>query len=361
MWKAGDGVEDTISVREGEELNVEKLELYLQSEIPGLPAAPLTIKQFPSGHSNLTYSLQIGDWEAVLRRPPLGPVAPKAHDMQREYTVLKELHSHFPLAPKPYLFTADTSLVGNPFFVMERRHGVVLDTDFPPGVSVTPELCRSLSQTMVKELVRLHEVDYQATGLAQMTRPEGFMERQVQGWIGRYQGAKTDEVKGIDSLMQWLANHTPAESGSTVIHYDYKFNNAMFSDDLSSMVGLFDWEMTTVGDPLADLGAAMSYWIEAADPELLKYGLGKPPITVQEGFFTRREFIEAYARESGRDVSHIHFYVTFAYFKLAVIVQQIYYRYKAGQTRDPRFAHMDKTVHSLVQYALEMTNPAQGS
>jgi len=349
-------VGDTIEVRDGEQVDVTSLEAFLRARLPDLPAGTLMVRQFPAGHSNLTYSLQIGAWEAVLRRPPVGPVAAKAHDMEREYTILKELHPHFPLAPKPFLFTKDASIVGSPFFIMERKHGVVLDTDFPEGVQVTPELCQRLSHVMVRRLVDLHAIDHRRTALAQMTRPEGFMTRQVQGWSSRYERAKTDDVPGVDELMKWLTEHTPAESGSTVIHYDYKFNNAMFTPDLSQMVGVFDWEMTTVGDPLADVGTAMSYWIQADDPDLLKLGLGKPPVTVHDGFMTRRQFIEAYAQQSGRDVSHIHFYLTFAYFKLAVIVQQIFARWKAGQTHDARFAQMDQTVAHLVQYALMTTS-----
>lgn len=352
-------MKDTIPVRNGEELDRTRLESFLRARLPDLPAGTLEITQFPTGHSNLTYNLQIGSWEAVLRRPPLGPLAPKAHDMEREYTILKELHPHFALAPKPFLFTKDTSLVGSPFFIMERKHGVVLDTDFPDGMQVTPQACRRLSQAMVHQLVNLHAIDHTQTALAQMTRPEGFMTRQVQGWNSRYERAKTRQVRGVDELMKWLTQHTPVESGSAVIHYDYKFNNAMFTPDLLHMVGLFDWEMTTVGDPLADVGAAMSYWIQADDPDLLKLGLGKPPVTVHDGFMTRRQFIEAYGQQSGRDVSHIHFYLTFAYFKLAVIVQQIFARWKAGQTQDPRFAQMDKTVEHLVQYALTTTSPSQ--
>lgn len=346
---------DTIPVREGEALDLDRLIPFLRQHIPSFPDDAVEVTQFPTGASNLTYALRCRAMELVLRRPPLGPVAPKAHDMAREFHVLQALHPHFPLAPKVYAYADDPTILGSPFFVMERRHGIVLNTDFPAHVTATPELGRQLSQQMVDELVRLHRIDYQATPLAQMTKPDGFMIRQVEGWISRYQRAKTEEIKGVDALMKWLTNAVPAESGHAVIHYDYKFNNAMFDETLSQMVGLFDWEMTTVGDPLADVGAAMSYWIQADDPDLLKYGMGKPPVTVMDGFMTRREFIEAYAVVSGRDVSQIHFYLTFAYFKLAVIVQQIYYRYQAGQTTDARFANMNHAVAALIEYASQTT------
>jgi len=341
-----------IPVRAGEELDKDRLQQFLQKEIKGLPNGQLKVQQFGTGHSNLTYALQIGDWEAVLRRPPLGPVAPKAHDMEREYKILSALHPLFNTAPKPFVFSDDLSIVGSPFFVMERRYGYVLDSDFPEGVEPTPELGRKISEKMVDLLVELHSLDYQKTALAEMARPEGFMQRQVEGWIGRYKRAQTDQLEGVERLAEWMRANIPVSQAPAIIHYDFKLNNALFSEDFSEITGLFDWEMTTVGDPLADLGAAMSYWIQADDPELLKEGLGKAPVTVMEGFYSREEFIASYGKKSGRDVSDMNFYLTFAYFKLAVIVQQIYYRYKKGQTQDPRFAHFDQYVASLMAHAL---------
>jgi aminoglycoside phosphotransferase (APT) family kinase protein len=342
----------TIPVRQGEELNMESLLRFLRKSFPDLPHESLEIEQFSAGHSNLTYLLRIGDWEAVLRRPPLGPVAPKAHDMKREYEWLTEIHPIFPLAPKPLLFSSDESIIGSPFFLMELRKGIVLDSEFPPNIEPTPEICRNISETMVDTLVELHRLDYKKTKLVYMTQPDGFMERQVHGWIHRYERAKTEDIREVEALTKWLSEHIPSSCEATVIHYDYKLNNALFAlDDISRIVGLFDWEMTTVGDPLVDLAAAMSYWIQDNDPAILKFGFGKPPVTVYEGFYTRKEFIERYAEKSGRDVSNIHFYLTFAYFKLAVICQQIYYRYKRGQTNDERFKNFAQFVKSLVQYA----------
>ena len=235
---------------------------------------------------------------------------------------------------------------------MERKHGVLLDTDFPEGVVVTEELCRGISETMVDRLVSLHNIDYKKTRLAQMTKPEGFMERQVHGWISRYERAKTEDIPHVEELKKWMVHNIPTTQDSTIIHYDFKLNNAMFNEELTEMIGLFDWEMTTVGDPLADLGVAMGYWIEHGDSDLLKRGMGKPPITTFQGFMTRDEFIQSYGIKSGRDVSNIGFYLTFAYFKLAVICQQIYYRYKKGQTQDERFAQLNLFVSNLIQYAL---------
>ncbi|WP_040229209.1 phosphotransferase family protein [Bhargavaea cecembensis] len=342
---------ETILVRQGEELDVGRLTSFIRDRLPEAPEGELEIRQFSAGHSNLTYLLRIGEWEAVLRRPPLGPVAPKAHDMGREYAVLNALNPVFEPAPKPYVFSDDETIIGSPFFIMERRTGIVLDTDFPENIPYTPDLGKKISRLMVDKLAELHGIDYRKTALAEMARPEGFMKRQVDGWIGRYERAKTDEVPGIVELMDYLAANVPTSGAPAVIHYDYKLNNAMFSPDFGEMTGLFDWEMTTVGDPLADVAAAMSYWIQADDPELLKKGLGKPPVTVLDGFYTRKEFISAYAEKSGRDVSNIDYYLTFAYFKLAVICQQIYFRFKNGQTDDPRFAHFGKFVENLISHA----------
>ncbi|SEM91472.1 phosphotransferase family protein [Lihuaxuella thermophila] len=349
--------QDTIAVRRGEELNLSRLEHFLRKKIEGLDDSPLKIRQFPSGASNLTYLLSIGDWEAVLRRPPLGPVAPKAHDMAREYKILSKLHPVFPLAPKPYLFSDDEEIIGSPFFLMERRRGVVLDRGFPKPYTPTREICRQISQTMVDRLADLHRIDYEAAGLSEIGFPEGFMKRQVTGWIARYERARTDEIEGVEELKKWMMDHLPASPRPAVIHYDYKLNNVMFDyDDLSKMIGIFDWEMATIGDPLADLGCALSYWTRDEDPDVLKYWMGKPSITLLPGFMSKEQLIEAYARKSGRDVSQIHFYLTFAYFKLAVIIQQIYYRWKRGQTKDERFANFGDRVRALMNVARELSH-----
>ncbi|MEK4627403.1 MAG: phosphotransferase family protein [Solibacillus sp.] len=345
-------MKDTIAVRNGEELDVARIARFLHAHIAELPDAPVDIEQFGTGHSNLTYLIRCADFEAVLRRPPHGPIAPKAHDMEREHAILTSLYSVFPAIPKPYVFSNDRSVVGSPFFVMERRKGIVLDTEFPEHVSYSPEIGQRISKMMVETLVDLHAIDYTKTALASMTKPDGFMERQVVGWIGRYERAKTADIAEVEQLKIWLLTHIPAQSEATVIHYDYKLNNMMFSDDFEQVTGLFDWEMTTVGDPLADVGVALCYWLQADDPPLLKAALGKPPVTVLEGFYTRAQFVQAYAEKSGRDMSNIDFYLTFAYFKLAVIGQQIYARYKKGQTNDPRFAQLGVLVDNLMKYAL---------
>lgn len=222
----------------------------------------------------------------------------------------------------------------------------------PDGDS-TYDVGQRISQLMVNTLVQLHAINYQKTKLKDMTRPAGFMQRQVDGWISRYHRSKTDEINGIDELTNWLESHLPHSEKTTIIHYDFKLNNSMFNQQLTRLIGVFDWEMSTVGDPLADLGVALSYWHEKNDSDLLKRGLGEESVTTKPGFFTREEFIQAYALKSGTDVSQIHYYLTFAYFKLAVICQQIYYRWKRGQTKDERFSNLNLYVNNLIQHAVK--------
>jgi aminoglycoside phosphotransferase (APT) family kinase protein len=348
-------ITETIPIREGEELEEQKIIPFIKKHLKDIPDdAPIQIKQFRAGRSNLTYLIQIGKWEAVLRRPPIGPVAPKAHDMVREYTILKEIHQYFPQAPTPYLL-ADESVIGRPFFLMERKKGIVLDEQMPENITPTKQLGRQLSQKMVDTLVQLHSIDYKNTKLVTMTKPEGFLERQVYGWIKRYELAKTEDIPQVERVKKWLTSNIPKPTEPTIIHYDFKLNNIMFDYKLNEIVGVFDWEMTTVGDPLADLGVAVSYIIEKNDSSLLKWPDEKGAITTMPGFMTRREFIESYAKKSGRDVEHMNFYLTFAFFKLAGIVQQIFYRYKKGQTKDERFRNMNQYVKNLLWYAAELT------
>ena len=341
---------DTIRVREGEDFDLEAVERYLRDHVDGLPEGELEVRQFPSGASNLTYLLEVGEWEGVLRRPPMGPIPPRAHDMGRESRVLMRLHEAYPLAPKPYFFCEDESVIGAPFYVMERRKGVVVDDEFPEGVEPTRELCRGISRTVADTLTELHAVDPDEAGLGDLGRPEGFLERQVKGWIGRYEKARTDEIEGVESLTGWLVRDIPESPEPTIIHNDYKLNNLVLDpEDLTRVRAVLDWEMATVGDPLFDLAVSLSYWTEPDDPQELKEVM--PTVTSTPGFMTRGEFVERYAQVSGRDLSEMHWYMVFGYFKLAVILQQIYARWKNGQTQDERFADFDDRVRTLILHA----------
>ena len=341
-----------IEMREEERLPLQKLESFIKKHLK-VPNKQLTAKQFGVGHSNLTYLLQIGDWEGVLRRPPLGPTAPKAHDMARESQVLARVHQYFPIAPEVYLFVEkEESPLDVPFFIMEKKKGIVLDTKMPEHIEYTSVIGEEISKRMVEQLVALHNIDPEQSTLLDLAKPKGFMERQVKNWVTRYERVDTLQIEGTEQLKHYLLTHVPKEQQATIIHYDYKLNNAMFSEDFSKMTGLFDWEMTTVGDPIADVAVAMSYWMTEEDDSSLKYALGEPPVTVLPGFYSREQFIESYAAQSGRDISQFHYYLTFAYFKLAVIGQQIYYRYLKGQTTDPRFKQFDQLVTNMIHIAI---------
>lgn len=340
----------TIAVRPGEEFERARVLAYLREEIGGVPEGELAVRQYPSGASNLTYLLQVGDWEGVLRRPPLGPLPPKAHDMVREARLLRRLHAVYPLAPNPYAICEDTAILGVPFYVMERRRGVVLDAEFPPDIPPTPERCRRISESVVETLVRLHAIDWRAAGLADLGYPEGFVARQVRGWIGRYEAAKTDDLPQVAPLVRWLEAHLPASPAPTIVHNDFKLNNLLLAPrDLAPVVAVLDWEMTTIGDPLFDLGVSLCYWIEPGDPEGFRTLL--PTVTYRPGFISRAEFMARYAELSGRDLADIDYHLTFAYFKLAVILQQIYARWRRGQTSDPRFATFGEAVRMLIEHA----------
>jgi aminoglycoside phosphotransferase (APT) family kinase protein len=270
--------------------------------------------------------------------------------MERESKLLMKIHEAFTLAPKPYFFTDDESIIGAQFYVMERRKGVIVDDEFPEGVETTEELCRGMSRMVADTLVELHAVDWREAGLEDLGRPEGFLQRQVKGWIGRYDEAKTEEIEEVGPLTDWLTKDIPESPDPTIVHNDYKLNNLVLNpDDLTEVRAVLDWEMTTIGDPLFDLAVSLSYWVEPDDPQELKEVL--PTVTDTPGFITRKDFIDYYAEKSGRDLSRMHWYMVFGYFKLAVILQQIYARWHKGQTKDERFANFNERVRNLILHA----------
>jgi aminoglycoside phosphotransferase (APT) family kinase protein len=336
-------------VRHGEELPLDRLEAYLRPEFPDAPGT-LTVEQFPHGHSNLTYLVRLGEREMVLRRPPFGNVVKTAHDMGREYRVLSRLSAVYPAAPRPYLYCDDLGVLGAPFYVMERRRGVVLRKSLPPGIALDPETARQLGTALIDNLARLHTVDYGACGLGDLGKPEGYVARQVNGWAGRYVQAKTDDLPAMDRVARWLTEHTPKEAGVALLHNDYKFDNLLLDPaDLTHIVAVLDWEMTTIGDPLMDLGTTLGYWVEAGDsPEMRHAATGPTDIP---GSLTRRELVERYAGQTGRSLPEVLFYYCFGLFKIAVIIQQIYARFVRGHTQDARFARLNDRVAALSQQA----------
>ncbi|MBI1318909.1 MAG: phosphotransferase [Candidatus Hydrogenedens sp.] len=331
-------------IRSGEELDTAKLTEYLRGHLPGLKGE-IEVAQFPSGYSNLTYMLREGDQEFVLRRPPFGSKVKSAHDMGREHRVLSALHPIFPAAPKPLVYCDDDAVIGAPFYVMERIRGVILRGKRPEGFAPDEATVRECCRSLVRNLADLHALDYEAAGLGDLRKDGSYVERQANGWIKRYFGSQTDDIPSIQETANWLADNLPADTGAVLVHNDYKFDNVVLdADDITKIVGVLDWEMCTIGDPLMDLGTTIGYWMEAGDPRM---GDVMQFMTMEPGALTRREVAEYYAELTGRDISNILFYYVFALFKLAVIVQQIYYRYKQGLTNDERFGKLIFMVGAL--------------
>lgn len=343
--------DQTTAVRPGEELDLAKLEPFLRNHFPD-ETAPLMVRQYPSGHSNLTYSLQLGSREMVLRRPPFGSKVKTAHDMGREFRVLSKLHAHYHPAPQVVLFCDDESVLGTPFYLMEPIHGVILRRDVPPDLDFSPDVARRVCESFLDNLALLHCLDCNSIGLADLGKPQGYLERQVRGWIERYHGSKTHDIPEVESISNWIQQHMPASSAAALIHNDYKYDNVVLDpNDLVKIIGVLDWEMCTIGDPLTDLGCALAYWIDANDlPEILETRWGP---TTYPGSLTRAQLVQRYAQKTGRDVSDMAFYLVFARFKIAVIVQQIYYRYHQGLTHDERFATMPERIKLLLRAALQ--------
>jgi aminoglycoside phosphotransferase (APT) family kinase protein len=336
---------DTAAVRHGEELNVDSLARFLQGKID-LDGA-IYIEQFPGGHSNLTYLLRIGGREYVLRRAPLGPVAPKAHDMVREARILQVVHPHFAPAPDVYLICEDASIIGAPFYLMQRRRGIVLRDRIPPEVSRHENYAARISRAFTDCMIELHSIDIHRHGLVSLGKPEGFVERQVKGWSDRWARAQTEPNPKMDAIIHKLAATVPESGTPTLVHNDFKLDNVMVAEDTPDRIeAVLDWEMTTVGDPLSDLGLTLCYWSSALVP-----GTTLQAVTTGPGWYSRDQFVARYAERTGRDVSALPWHEACGVFRLAVILQQIYFRFWRGQTTDQRFAHFDERVRALIDRA----------
>ena len=343
-------VDEAAAPRAGEALDAAVLGEYLARQLPGL-ALPLAVRQFPAGFSNLSYLLTAGDREMVLRRPPPGTRPKSGHDMGREFRVLSALAGHFAGSPRPLHFCADESVIGAPFYVVERIRGIILRRDYPAELEPAPALVRAQQLALVDALARLHAVDWRALGLEELGRPEGYVARQVEGWTARYQRARTDDAPDALPVTQWLAARQPPESSHpALIHNDYKLDNVVFdAADPARLIGVLDWEMATIGDPLMDLGCSLAYWVEATDPPALQAARMLP--TQLPGALTRHEVLDRYASRRGVPLPDFRFYRVFGLFRLAVIAQQIYYRYFHGQTRDERFGRLGPMARILVAQA----------
>lgn len=327
-----------------------QLESFLLRNFPG-SKGPLAVTQFPSGHSNLTYLVRFGNREMVLRRPPFGSNVKTAHDMGREYRVLSKLHAAYPEAPHVLLFCDDMSILGAPFYLMERIQGIILRKDPPDSVNFTPDTARRLSESFIDSLARLHSLEYQAIGLGDLGKPQGYVQRQVRGWIERYHASRTHDLPEVERISNWLNQRIPDATQATLIHNDYKYDNLILDPaDITRVLGVLDWEMSTIGDPLTDLGTTLAYWVNANDPDEMETVRTSP--SNYPGSLTRAQLVERYARITGRDVSLMAFYLAFARLKVAVIYQQIYYRYHQGLTQDQRFAALPEKVSTLMRASL---------
>jgi len=339
--------------RKGEELDADRLRAFFEAK--EIARGEVSVLQFPGGHSNLTYAIRAGDREFVLRRPPFGNRVKTAHDMSREFRILSKLCDAYPPAPRPLIYCDDESVIGAPFYVMTRIRGTILRRAIPAGFDASPDRMRKISLVVLDGLVDLHAIDFEKIGLGDFGKPDGYVERQVTGWAKRYEDSKTDDIPEVPEVARWLAHHIPKSPRATILHNDWKHDNLVLDDD-AQLVGVLDWEMSTIGDPLMDLGTAISYWVEAGDSDEMK-ALAFGP-TMQDGCLSPRELASRYAEKTGRSVDGLPFYYAFALFKTAVVAQQIYSRFKRGVTSDERFAMFVVAVRVLSQRARDVTRGA---
>jgi aminoglycoside phosphotransferase (APT) family kinase protein len=340
---------DVTEVRPGEKLDAAVVGAYLEGKVPEARGTP-DIWQFPGGHANLTYLVCYPGASYVLRRGPHGDIAAGAHDMGREYRVLSVLYRTFPPAPRAFVYCEDRAVIGAPFFVMERRHGIVVRREVPPefGGGQDPAVVRKLSEVMIDTMAQFHAVDPKAAGLEGLGKPDGYLKRQVTGWLDRWERAKTKDVATAPAVVRWLGEKMPASPPPTLVHNDWRLDNmAVAADDPGRCVAVYDWDMCTVGDPFTDLGTLLSSWIEPGDDYAF---IAAMPSQVP-GFMTRAEAIRRYGEQSGRDVSVMPYYYVFGLFKMAVIVQQLYARWHKGQTKDARMAGGEVVAEGLVALA----------
>jgi aminoglycoside phosphotransferase (APT) family kinase protein len=340
-------------IRDGEELDAGIIDAYLKAHIPSLSGTP-QISQFPGGASNLTYLLQYPEHELVLRRPPFGHKAKSAHDTGREYRILNQLNAGFPYCPKAFVHCTDESVIGSEFYVMQRVNGIILRADLPSELNFDAKQTQQLCKSFIDKLVELHQVDYNACGLGDLGKPQGYVQRQISGWSDRYEKALTPDAPLWTEVKAWLNAKMPADHPrSSIVHNDYRFDNVILDpNNPQQIIGVLDWELTTLGDPLMDLGNSLAYWIEAKDPAPVQLMRRQP--SNAPGMLTRQEFADYYAERAGIKIDCIDFYYTYGLFRLAGIVQQIYYRFFHGQTQDKRFAQFVQMNKLLEQMSLQV-------
>ena len=332
-------------IRHGEEFALETLKTYLSEN--NIDTDDLSIKQFPSGYSNLTYFLKSSSQEFVLRRPPFGVKSLQGgHDMFREYNVLKNLKSQFSKVPGVYLYCDNNEIIGAPFYLMERVEGYIIRPNLQQKDSPGKEVIQNVSKSLVSTLVELHNVDIDQANLNELGNIKGYVKRQVEGWIKRYNHSKTDSIENMEFIASWLHENQPLEFQGSIVHNDFKYDNLVLDkDNHSKITAVLDWEMATIGDPFMDLGTTLGYWVDKNDlPELKLFQLSA---TTLDGNPSREGILELYEKESGKNITNPVFYYVFGLFKIAVIAQQIYFRYKKGYTKDRRFSLLNLAVMSL--------------
>jgi aminoglycoside phosphotransferase (APT) family kinase protein len=347
-----DTLDQPTPVRSDSAFDVQALAAWLRARSPGdatLAPEP-ELLQFGRGFSNLTYLVRFGARELVIRRAPPGVTIKSAHDMGREFRILSALSPAWSKAPRPVAYCEDAGVVGTPFYVMQRVPGVILRAAAPEGLDLGPATMRRVSESACDTLAEIHRLDWRAVGLGDLGKPEGYVERQVRGWTERYRKARTDDVPQVERLGAWLEAHRPKETGATLVHNDFKYDNVILAPDMSGVVAVLDWEMATIGDPLMDLGTALGYWVDADDPDVLRVKVFGP--TDLPGNLTRVQIVERWSRVTGRDASNVLFYYAFALFKLAVVSQQLYKRYVDGLTREDRYAVMLAGVRAVASAGL---------
>ena len=333
------------NIRDGEEFPIENLEIFLKEN--DFEINNLIFKQFPSGYSNLTYFLKSSSKEFVLRRPPFGAKSLKGgHDMLREYNVLKNLKSQFNKVPKVHLYCDNDDIIGAPFYIMDRVEGYIIRPNLQEQDSPGEEVIRNVSDSLVSTLVELHNVDINEANLNNLGKIDGYVKRQVEGWIKRYNHSKTDIIANMDFVAKWLNDNQPLEVEGSIVHNDFKYDNLVLDkNNHSKITAVLDWEMATIGDPFMDLGTTLGYWMDKNDlPELKLFQLSA---TTLDGNPTREGILEMYESKSGKTIPNPVFYYVFGLFKIAVIAQQIYFRYKKGFTKDRRFGLLNLAVVSL--------------
>jgi aminoglycoside phosphotransferase (APT) family kinase protein len=328
-------VSDARPVRDEDAFDVAAVHAWLRGQDAGVPADAPEVRQFTGGASNLTYLLRYPGRELILRRPPAGTKASSAHDMAREHRIQSLLAPHFPV-PRMVALCTDPAVLGSDFYVMERVEGVIPRATMPPEIGAEPRLMRALGERFVDLLVQLHGVDPDVAGLSELSRGEGYVARQIAGWSERYRRARTRNVPSFERVMRWLEVEQPPDAGSCVIHNDFRLDNLVLDPaDALRVRAVLDWELATVGDPLMDLGGALAYWVQADDGRAARF-LGRQPSWLP-GMPTRAEIVARYCERTGHDAGRWPFYEVFGLFRLAVIAQQIYYRYHRRETRNPAF------------------------